>query len=360
MLTSMNIGGVEKSLLSLLDRIPKEEYDITLLLLSKSGGFLDYVPSHIKIEEATWYKDIKHIIMDSPYEIINRYKENKQYLKIMNFTYYYLIDKYFDNRFNYYKYAMNGVPNHNEEYDIAISYQGPTDIIDYYIGHKVKAKEKISWVHFDVSKHSFNSKLYKKLYTKYNKIFVVSNEGKSKLISKIDNIQEKTEVFPNIVSKDLILSMSQEEVSFDNNYKGIKIVTVGRLSKEKGQDLAIEVLKKLKDNGYDVKWYCVGEGNDRAYFEGLIKEYNLQNSFILLGAKVNPYPYMKNADIYIQTSRHEGYCLTLAEAKHLNKRIITTDFIGAYEQIADGENGFICSFDVNSLYEKVIRVIENR
>ena len=73
MVSSMNIGGVEKSLLSLFSVIPREKYDITILTLEKKGGFLDYIPSNIKVEEATWFKDIKPIIMESPQSTVRRY-----------------------------------------------------------------------------------------------------------------------------------------------------------------------------------------------------------------------------------------------------------------------------------------------
>ena len=360
MLTSMNIGGVEKSLLSLLSCIPKDKYEITLLLLDKSGGFLDYVPDHINIEECNWFKDVKPIIMNSPYEIIKTYRNKKQYWKIFKFIYCYLTDKYFDNRFLYYKFAMKDVPINDEEYDLAISYQGPTDIIDYYIGNKVKAKKKISWLHFDVSKHSFNKKLYKKLYEAYNKIFVVSKEGRKKLIEAIPQIEPKTDVFMNIISKDLIEDMSNEDVEFDNDFNGTKIVTVGRLSKEKGQDLAIESLRMLKEEGYNVRWYCIGDGNNRKDYEELIKKYNLEDDFILLGARTNPYPYIKGADIYVQTSRHDGYCLTLSEAKCLNKPIVTTNFIGAYEQIEDNYNGLITNCNENEIYNAIKSLIKDK
>lgn len=136
-------------------------------------------------------------------------------------------------------------------------------------------------------------------------------------------------------------------------------MTVGRLSREKGQDMAIEALYKLRKSGYDVKWYCVGDGNDRGYYEEMIKKYNLQKYFILLGAKTNPYYYMNEADIYVQTSRHEGYCLTLAEAKCLEKVIVTTNFITASNQIIDGENGFICEMNSDSIYRKIEFIIND-
>ena len=360
MVSSMNIGGVEKSLLSLLAVIPKEKYEITILTLDKKGGFLEYIPNNVKLIEAEWFKYIKPIIMDSPQNIIKRYIKNYEFLKILSFIYSYFKSKKINDRYIYYKHVLKSIPECKEKYDVAIAYAGPTEIIDAYISHKVKAEKKIAWVHFDISKHKINKKLYNNLYERFDKIFAVSNECKKKLDEIIPAVRNKSEVLFNIVSEDLINEMSESYVDFDDNYKGIKIITVGRLSKEKGQDLAIKALAKLKKDRYDVKWYCIGDGNSRREFERLIKEYNLEGDFLLLGATSNPYPYIKSADIYVQTSRHEGYCLTLAEAKALNKPIITTNFIGAYEQIKDNENGIIVDCNENDLADAIKKLIDEK
>ena len=360
MVSSMNIGGVEKSLLSLLAVIPKEKYEITILTLDKKGGFLEYIPNNVKLIEAEWFKYIKPIIMDTPQNIIKRYIKNYEFLKIPSFIYSYFKSKKTNDRYIYYKHVLKSIPECKEKYDAAIAYAGPTEIIDAYISRKVKAEKKIAWVHFDISKHKINKKLYNNLYERFDKIFAVSNECKKKLDEIIPAVRNKSEVLFNIVSEDLINEMSESYVDFDDNYKGIKIITVGRLSKEKGQDLAIKALAKLKKDRYDVKWYCIGEGNSRREFEQLIKEYNLENNFLLLGSTSNPYPYIKNADIYVQTSRHEGYCLTLAEAKALNKPIVTTNFIGAYEQIKNNENGIIVSCNENDLADAIRKLIDEK
>ncbi len=359
MLSSMNIGGVEKSLLSLLSEMPKNEYDITVLLLEKKGGFLEYIPEGVKVEEVSWFEDVNPIIMQPPQLTIKNYFNNNQYLKILTFICSYFISKYFNNRHHYYKNIFKNIPFNNKTYDIAISYQGPTDVIDYYIANKVKAPNKVSWVHFDISKHMINKKLYEKLYKKFNKIFVVSKEAKKRLIDQIPSVQTKAEVFMNLIPTSLIKEMAKENVNFDEAYKGIKVVTVGRLSKEKGQDLAINVLFRLRKNGYDVRWYCIGDGNSKKEYEMLINKLDLKNDFLLLGSTPNPYPYIENADIYVQTSRHEGYCLTLAEAKCLNKPIITTNFTGAIEQITDGSNGLIVECNEEEIYQKLKYLIEH-
>lgn len=360
MVSSMNIGGVEKSLLSLLSVIPRDKYKITVLVLEKKGGFLDYIPDWVKVEEAEWFKEFQPIIMQPPHQTIKDYFYNRQFLRILSFTLVYYISKLLDNRYLYYKQVFASIPHNGNTYDLAITYQGPTDIIDYYIAHKVKAAKKISWVHFDVSKHLINTKLYKKLFNKFDKIFVVSQEAKKHLIEKIPTAKNKADVFTNIVPVELINQLSKEKVNFDNRYKGIKLVTVGRLSHEKGQDMAIKVLFRLRQAGYDVRWYCVGDGRQKKEYEFLIDKFGLKNDFILLGSKINPYPYIAKADIYVQTSRHEGYCLTLAEAKCLFKPIITTNFTGAHEQINNGYNGLIVSCCEEELYNKIKYLIDNK
>lgn len=360
MISSMNIGGVEKSLLSLLSVIPKEKYDVTVLMLEKKGGFLKQLPSWVKIEEVDWFENIKPKIMQPPKKTIKEYFENRRYIKALTFVLSYVVSKKLKDRYVFYKEIFKGIPHNKNKYDIAIAYQGPTDIIDYYIVNRVTSEKKISWVHFDVFQHQINTKLYGKLYDQLDNIFVVSKEAQKHLIEKFPIVKSKTSVFFNIVLPDLINEMAKEKVEFDNGYKGMKIVTVGRLSNEKGQDLAIKVLSMLRKEGYEVRWYCIGEGENRAYYETLICKYNLKKDFVLLGSTQNPYPYVHQSDIYVQTSRHEGYCLTLAEAKCLKKPIVTTNFTGAYEQIKDGYNGFVVECNEESLYNKIKYLLDQQ
>ncbi|CAM4239072.1 MULTISPECIES: glycosyltransferase [Bacillus cereus group] len=360
MVSSMNIGGVEKSLLSLLSVIPKEKYDVTVLMLEKRGGFLKQLPSWINIEEVTWFENIKPKIMQPPKKTIKEYFENTRYIKGLNFLFTYVVSKNLKDRYVFYKEIFKDIPHNKNKYDIAIAYQGPTDIIDYYIVNRVTSEKKISWIHFDVFQHQVNTKLYEKLYNQLDNIYVVSKEAQKHLIEKFPKVKSKTSVFLNIVLPDVINEMAKEKVEFDNEYKGMKIVTVGRLSKEKGQDLAIKVLSMLRKEGYEVRWYCIGEGEDREYYETLICKYNLKQDFLLLGSAINPYPYVNQSDIYVQTSRHEGYCLTLAEAKCLRKPIVTTNFTGAYEQIIDGYNGFVAECNEESLYYKIKYLLDQQ
>ena len=173
-------------------------------------------------------------------------------------------------------------------------------------------------------------------------------------------LKEKTETFYNIISYENIMQMAEEGNGFEDEYTGLKILTVGRLSKEKGQDLTIPVLARLKQEGYNVRWYCIGEGNARSEYEQLIKDYEVEDDFILLGSRANPYPFMKQCDIYVQPSRHEGYCITLAEARCFNSPIVSTNFTGANEQILHAHNGLVVEVDEQQMYEAIKQIIINQ
>jgi glycosyltransferase involved in cell wall biosynthesis len=360
MLIDMNIGGTEKALLNMLSEFPLDEFNITILMLEENGGFLSYIPDGIHIEYVKGYDRIKQVLNQPPHVIaLDTFKKGKV-VKSLNIALLHLISKIMNNRSVFFKYVLNNQPVLIEEYDVAVAYAGPMDFISYFVVNKIRAKKKVQWIHFDVSKIGFNAKFAARIYNKFDQIFVVSKEGKSKLLQQVPKIENKTDVFSNIISSRLIHSQSREGKGFTDKFDGVRIVTVGRLTSEKGQDIAIRALAILIKNGYKVKWYCIGDGNSRNRYENLVEEYNLQDKFIFLGVDPNPYPYIKQCDIYVQPSRHEGYCITLAEARCLNKPIVTTDFTGAKEQIKEGETGLIVSANENELYNAIKRLINNK
>ncbi|WP_415323936.1 glycosyltransferase [Clostridium perfringens] len=360
MLINMNIGGTEKALINMLHELQKEKYKVTVLLLEKYGGFLDQIPDWVEVKYLDEYKNLKKYINEPPIKSVKELLSKKEYINAFNLFLSYCISKLKDDISYYYKYLLTDVSDLEEEYDIAVAYAGPMDFITYFVANKIRAKKRVQWIHFDISKIGFNKRFAENMYSKFDKIFVVSEEGKNKLNLLIPSLSDKTEVFFNIISSTLIKNMAENEEGFNDNYNGIRILTVGRLSREKGQDITISVLEKLIKQGYEVRWYCIGEGNMRKELEDMIKNKNLQDNYILLGSKRNPYPFMKECDIYVQSSRHEGYCITLAEARCFNNPIITTNFIGANEQIIHEKNGLICECNENEIYKAIKKIIGDK
>nr|WP_275584386.1 glycosyltransferase [Pullulanibacillus pueri] len=173
-------------------------------------------------------------------------------------------------------------------------------------------------------------------------------------------LRERTSVFYNILDAIKIYNLAEEEKGFDDSFNGIRILTVGRMDSAKGYDIIPLILHRLLSDGLHVKWYCVGDGDYRETVEGLIKKYNLEKNMILLGLKKNPYPYFRECDIYVQPSRNEGFCNTLSEAKVFSKPIISTDFVGAREQIKEGKTGLIVKFDEDELFLAIKKLYLNK
>jgi glycosyltransferase involved in cell wall biosynthesis len=164
----------------------------------------------------------------------------------------------------------------------------------------------------------------------------------------------------NIVSPKTIQKMADEEVELaTENDKDVKLVSVGRLAREKGLDLSLEAVDILIKRGHNLKWYLIGEGNVRQYLEEKIKEKQLEDRVILLGQKENPYPYINNCDIYLQTSRYEGKSISIDEAKILGKAILITNFKTAKDHIKHEENGIISEMNSFSVANDLERIIKN-
>jgi glycosyltransferase involved in cell wall biosynthesis len=359
MIINMNIGGTEKALLNMISEIPKDQYDITLLMLEECGGFLSSVPKEVNIEYLKEYKKIKQILNNPPQTTALSFLRGGQFIQAFKLISLHVASKIMKDRSVFFKYLLKDVPELKNQYDMAVAYAGPVDFISYFIMNKVIAKRKVQWIHFDITKIGFNMHFAVKNYNKFDKIYVVSKEAKKKLDNLIPKIKDKTEVFLNIISPQSLYSKSNAGKGFNDCFDGIRILTVGRLSFEKGQDLAIRVLARLIKDGHKVRWYCLGEGNSRKEYENLITIYNLQNQFVLLGSDPNPYSYMAQCDIYVQPSRHEGFCITLAEAKCFKKPIVTTEFTGANEQINDKETGLIVGIEEDQIYNAVKTLILN-
>lgn len=357
MLINMNIGGTEKALLNMIAEMPNTKYDITIFLLEKRGGFLDSIPNDVRVEYFKDYPKVKKLLNQPIKLMIVDLLKKRKLIESLSLFFVYILSKVTKNRSIFFKHILKDVPNHKGKYDIAVAYAGPMDFISYFVVKKIQANKKIQWIHFDVEKIGFDKRFAGKTYKYFDKLFIVSKEGKQKLLKLFPELIKKVYVFPNIISSRLIIQQSKKGVGFQDEFDGVRILTVGRLSKEKGQDLVISAMKSLKTCGFNIRWYCLGEGPALSEYKSLIKKYNLEQEVILLGSDPNPYPFMRQCDLYVQPSRHEGYCITLAEARCFDKPIISTNFTGAKEQLINDEQGVIVKFDEQDLVLAIKNVL---
>ena len=250
------------------------------------------------------------------------------------------------------------------KYDVEIAFlEGPITRIFSYKNKNVK---KIAWIHNDISqvfgkglKSKLKRILDKKIYSKYDKLIFVSKDNKEKFKEIYPNINVDKQVIYNYIDKEKVLRKAEDgqDIEFDENV--INFVTVTRLVEQKAIDRLIKVHKKLIDNGYYHKIYVIGDGPEREKLEDLVKVNNVNETFLLLGKKENPYPYMKNATYFCLLSKFEGYGMVIEEAKILNKPIIITD-TAAREALTDYKNSKILDNKEEGIYKGLEEAIENK
>lgn len=336
---SLTCGGAEKSLVSLLPLLDYSKIEIDLMMVVRGGVFESYIPEQVRIVDFSkphglWY----------------------QFLLVV----FRLMRKIFPKLHGAelrWKYMHSAYKTLDKSYDVAIAYQQgfPT----YYLAEKVKATKKFAWVNIDLEKASYRTAFNRPFYDKMNKVVPVSDRL-CEMLKESDyvNSSQLYTVF-DILNVDLIKKMSLESVQVNTNSNELIIVTVGRMVAQKGYDLAVEAARILKANGLSFKWFFVGDGGMRYKIEQLIDVYDLKSNIVLVGMTPNPYPYMSVADIYVQTSKFEGFGLTLTEARILNKPVISTNFPVVYNQIQDGENGLVCEMTAESIANKIMSLASN-
>lgn len=354
----LNMGGAQKSLINLLKVMDYKSYEVDLVVFRENGILENDLPKEVhKIKLCS--KD--RAIFAKAKESIKGLIAQKHYQETVKRISGVIQGKFRTQKLNLtqllWKQMGKYVEKKEEKYDVAIGYL--EGISTYYVVDKITADKKIVWVHTDYKESSYHIQYDEKYFTKVDKIFHVSEQSLHKFIEVFPQFSKKVEVMHNTLDKkDILIKAQEKEGSMDG--KGIQIVTIGRLEKVKGYDLAIEALEKLIKKGYCVKWYAIGDGAEKENLKKLVKQKGLEEDFLFLGTKRNPYQYIKKCNIYVQPSRVEGYCITLLEAKVLNKMIVTTNFSGASEQIQDKVTGSIVEMNAESIFKGIQELIDNQ
>ena len=268
-------------------------------------------------------------------------------------------EKYTDSQLAriFWQSVSKSIENNPKKYDIAISYaQG---IPTFYVAEKINADKKFAWVNTSYYLLEKDKIFQKQYYDKYNKIIAVSDSAKDIFISTFPCYKDKTEIIYDINNYDMIYKMSLLGESYKDDFDGIRILTIGRIAKGKRYDIAVDACKILKEKGIKFRWYALGDGLLRTEVEKQIQENNLQEEFVLLGVKANPYPYIKDCDIYVQTSEFEGFGLAIAEARMLNIPVVTTKFDAVYNQIVQEKNGLVVDINSDSVTNGILKLIND-
>lgn len=341
-ITSLTIGGAERVLVDLTNKLQEnDEFDITIFTIYSKGDFEESLNKNIKIIS----------LFDKSYNELTKIQKKIIPLKVLLF------------KKSIYKKYIKG------QYDIEIAFlEGP---ITRLFSVKNKKTKKIAWIHNDMSlvfgkgiKAIIKRKIDRKIYSKYSTLVFVSNDNRDKFEEIYPDLRNEElekvhkRVVYNYIDKKLVIEKSNEILNKEFDNKQLNFVSVCRLVEQKAIERLISVHKKLINDRYIHKFYIIGDGPQKKLLEEKIKEEGLEKTFILLGKKQNPYPYMKNADYFCLLSYFEGYPMVVEEAKILNKQILITD-TAAREVIRDYNSSKIFENSEEGIYTGLRKIIQD-
>lgn len=344
---SLGCGGAEKSLVSLLSLLDKDKYDLSIWMIYPEGAFLSFLPDQVKVVEQPKYNAFESLLFSLSsliYSVIWRF--NKMTGK----------NEYWGE--TYYKSRGWAIKVPKGKWDVVFAYhQG---LVSYIVADKFHECKKVGWVNADIFKTGYNIAYNSTFYRKIDCICPVSEILHKLMDNRMPEFSTKYRTIWDIINPSVTRNLSRKQVEqLRTNSDEYVFVTTGRLHVLKGYDMAVEAAHFLKQKGVKFKWYFIGEGAQRGNIERQINLLGLQNEVKLLGMKTNPYPYMVQADIYVQTSRHEGFGMTIAEAKILGIPVVSTNFDVVYNQITHEKNGLIAEMNGVKIGEQILRLIQD-
>lgn len=364
-INTLGCAGAETALIELLKSLDEKEYELSLYVLMGQGEMIDKIPENVKLLNDHYCKDSvlskqgKQAMMKTVWRsfwengnVFGKFAYIVRTFSAMRRTGKFQPDKIL------WRVISDGSPRFEETYDLAVAYL--EDGSTYYVADHVKAKKKAAFIHIDYENSGYTRGMDRNCFDKMDRIFTVSDEVKKHFLNVYPKYQDKVKVFHNIINQDEIRRKAEEETGFEDHFDGVRLLTVGRLTYQKAYDIAIDAMKLIKDRGYKVRWYILGEGSERPALEKKVKELGLEKEFLMPGAVSNPFPYYKQADIYVHATRFEGKSIAIQEAQTLGCAIIASDCNGNREQIVQEKDGLLCLLEPESIAEAVISLVKDR
>ena len=349
---AMELGGIERSLLGLLDAIDYTQYEVDLFLYAHHGPLMPLINKNVNIlpevKELAYLREsigekLKHRCYYSAVLRLRDAIKNKIVPINHDITWAEIMRKC--------------APKIERHYDIALGFFRPFD----YIVEKVDADIKIGWIHTDYTNAGEALELLAKDYARMDYIAAVSDQCAESFLSLFPQFIDKMITVENILSKEFILSEADKEnVSDEMTTDGsIKILSIGRFCDAKNFDNVPDICRRILKAGLDIKWYLIGYGGDEPLIRRRITEASMEDRVIILGKKENPYPYIKACDLYVQPSRYEGKAVTVREAQMLCKPVVITRYATSASQLEDGVDGVIVPMENAGGAEGIVELLRN-
>ncbi len=351
---SFAVGGIQTSLINMVKEL-KDKHDVEVLMFNNQGTLKSRFPKDVKVIE--------------PCFLMRLHGMTAAEAKKKGFFTYALrmltgiFDRIFTNRFSIWFALL--FQKKLRGYDVAIAFHqedSPKATVSgfyRFVSKKTDAKVKLGWIHYVRSAVSFDDRKNLKYMKKMDKLVCVSQSTAKDFAREHSEIADKVDYCYNFHDIEKIKTLLNEEpkVKFDNNK--LNFFSANRLTKEKAVPRAIKAFAPVLRDNQDVAWYIAGDGNDRAECENLIAQNELENQIILLGALDNPYPYMKQCDLYILASLAEAAPMVYGEAMICKAPIFTSNNLSAVEMVPS-EFGLICENSEQGLRSGFNKLLSDR
>ena len=356
----MGMGGAEKSLLSLLHILAeRKDVQVDLLLFKREGELLEQLPPSVRLVEP---EESLRVIF-SPFSIKNCRNFRTTFITFLRpvaTALARLASRKFNRRMQLrWKYAYRHLlAPWKEKYDYACGYLDGECV--YYVIDKMNADKKYGWCHSDYDSMGFKASADKPYYAKLDRIIPLPDKCCEKLQRHFPEQTHKMLPISPVVVPAFVRNAAQTPcedgfAAFD----GIRLLSLGRLVEVKGFDIAIDAAALLKQAGLPFRWYILGDGPLRNDLERQVEQLGLSEYVFLPGVVTNPYPYMKAATLFVQSSRFEGKSVALTECKMLQLPTVATAYATVTDQLSDGVDGAIAQMNPQDLAQKIMELAQD-
>ena len=337
----LSVGGVTNILISTLNYFDYDRFDVDLLVLSNSNpdGFKN-IPKNINVIKGDSFFGINSYRMKD----LIKEKEIKKILSKLVFAF--LIKSGLIIR----KIRKNREKLLFKKYDCEIAFSDGFATLFTAFG---ETNNKLCWFHSDYNVCNYSSKyirIFKNALVKFDEVIGVSEEVADS-VKNIFSLKKKPLVILNIQDFDKIKELSNKKMEFDYDNKATNLISVGRLEKQKSYLRYVDVHKKLVDDGFNINFYLIGDGSKYMEIKNKVNLLNLDSTFNLLGYKNNPYPYIKNADLFILTSIYEGMPTVVFESLALQTPVLSTRVAGIDYLLGEKKYGIIVENSFDGIYK---------
>lgn len=348
---SMELGGVERSLIGLLSSLDYDHYDVDLFLYGHHGSLFSMIDPRVNIllecKELAYLRE----------SFANKIKHGCYYSAALRLRDAFLSIFYeTDNDCTWAQVMRHCTKPLKKHYDMAMSFFLPFD----YLYERVDSSIKVGWIHTDYSTEKTNYTFLLEQYKNLDTIVAVSESCKNSFCAVFPMMEKRTVVIENILPATLVRDSANEfQVSEEMPPNGIRLLSIGRYCTAKNFDNVPDICSKLIQSGLDVYWYIIGFGPDEQLIRQKIAEADMEDRVVLLGKKENPYPYIKACDLYVQPSRYEGKCVTVREAQMLGKPVVITRYATSGSQLEDNVDGVIVPLDNEGCAAGIAALLQN-